>query len=202
MNFFKNISAIFHPLLAPLYFFIVMFFTLGMFTFQIKNMFFLFLFILFSLVILPAFVIRFCKRFSIIKDIDLPSKKDGTIILGILLIFYLFNLRMWYFKNPDIIYLYVFGIFAINAALLLIFNFIYPLNWHTTIWGSLFGFYLLMLKAGANFSFPLLALIILISGMVAVSRIKIAKTKQPPLYWGFGLGFIAAYFLGVILLIY
>jgi hypothetical protein len=202
MNFFKNISAIFHPLLAPLYFFIVMFFTLGMFSFQLKNIFFLFLFILFSLVILPAFVIRFCKKFSIIKEIDLPSKKDGAIILGILLVFYLFNLRMWYLKDPDIIYLYVFGLFAMNAALLLIFNFFYPLNWHTTVWGSLFGFYLVMIKAGANFSFPILALIILISGLVAVSRIKIAQTKQLPLYWGAGLGFVAAYLLGITLLVY
>jgi len=179
-----------------------MFFTLGMFSFQLKNIFFLFLFLLFSLVILPAFVVRFCKKILIIKEINLPSKKDGAIILGILLIFYLFNLRMWYLKNPDIIYLYVFAIFAMNAALLLIFNFIYPLNWHTTTWGSLFGFYLIMLKAGADFSFPIIALIILISGFVAVSQIKIVQTKQPPLYWGFGLGFVAAYLLGITLLVY
>lgn len=202
MNFFKIISVIFHPLLAPLYFFIVMFFTLGMFSFQLENIFFLFLFLLFSLVILPAFVIRFCKKFSIIKEINSPSKKDGAIILGILLVFYLFNLRMWFLKAPDIIYLYVFAIFAMNAALLLLFNYIFPLNWHTTVWGSLLGFYFMMIKSGANFYFPLLALIILISAFVAVSRINITQTKHPPLYLGGVIGFVAAYILGITLLVH
>ena len=150
----------------------------------------------------PAFVVLFCKKILIIKKIDLPSRKDRAIILGLLLIFYLFNLRIWYLKNPDIIYLYVFAIFAVNAALLLVFNFIYPLNWHTTTWGSLFGFYLIMLKAGANFYFSILVFIILISGFVAVSQIKITQTKPLPLYFGFMLGFVAAYLLGITLLVY
>lgn len=202
MNFFKIISAVFHPLLLPLYYFILMFFALGMFNIDPKNIFFLFIFLFFSLVILPLFVIRFCKRLSIIKEIDSPSKKDGAIILGILLLFYLFNLRMWYLKDIDQIYLYVFSIFAANSALLLLLNFIYPLNWHSTSWGTLFGFYLIMLNFGAAFYFEILALIILISAIVAVSQIKIGQTKQTQLYLGFACGFIVAYILGITLLIY
>lgn len=202
MNFFKIISALFHPLLMPLYFFALLFINLGIFNFSINGLLYFALFIFFTLVALPAFAILFLKKFSMIEHIDLPSKRDSFIILILMLTFYLFNLRMWYVKNPDTIYLYLFGILGLISGILLIFNFFYPLNSHTTAWGALLGFYLILLKIGASFSFPILSIIILAAGISAVARLYIEQKSSFPLYLGYLAGFISAYVLGLILVVY
>ena len=79
---------------------------------------------------------------------------------------------------PDLFYLYIFGNFVFLLLILFIFNFFYRLDWYTIFWGSLLGFYIVLLNMGAKFSVTAVAVIILSAGLVAVIRQNMECGRQ------------------------
>lgn len=198
MKFFNFVSTVLHPLVMPFYFFLLFFFSAGIMLFPFSSVFNLLLFVVFTLIVLPGLSIFFSRKLLVIGNGNYSSKRDRTIVLAIMTFFYFFNFKIWHDKAGDVFYDYIFGNFALIAGLLLIFNFFYALDWYTIAWGSLLGFYLVLVNTGYGFQLGILSAIILLAGLLGVARINQESVpgKSGNIYLSFFMGFAATFILG------
>ena len=188
MLFYKFVSIIFHPLLFSF---------IGTFLYlflspkhYIKSQEYIILIIIFtSTYILPILLLLFLKKMNLIKDFHLRSIKERKypVLFFIVLSFLIGRMLL----NIQIVNLLAFSFFGVAVALsftYLLFNFNIKSSLHTLGMGGLVGFVIIMsFEYQLNFNL-IIAILFILSGLIAVSRIELKAHYHREVYIGFLLG--------------
>ena len=191
MLFYKFVSIIFHPLLFS---FIGTFLYLFLSPMHfIKRQEYIILFIIFiSTYILPILLLLFLKKMNLIKDYHLRSIKERKfpVLFFIVLSFLIGRMLL----NVQIVNLLAFSFFGVAVALsitYLLFNFKIKSSLHTLGMGGLVGFVIIMsFEYQLNFNL-IIAILFVLSGLIAVSRIKLKAHYNKEVYIGFLIGMVS-----------
>lgn len=191
MLFYKFVSIIFHPLLFS---FIGTFLYLFLSPMHfIKRQEYIILFIIFiSTYILPILLLLFLKKMNLIKDYHLRSIRERKfpVLFFVVLSFLIGRMLL----NIQIVNLLAFSFFGVAVALsftYLLFNFNIKSSLHTLGMGGLVGFVIIMsFEYQLNFNL-IIAILFVLSGLIAVSRIKLKAHYQKEVYIGFLLGIMS-----------
>ncbi len=190
MKFYKLISYVFHPLLSSF---------IGTFLFLflspkhiVKQQEYIILFIIFvSTYILPIFLLMLLKKMKLINSYHLKSieERKFPIIFFIILSFMIGKMLL----NIKIIDLLAYSFFGITTALgftYLLFRLKIKTSLHTLGLGGILGFIIVMsYEYQLNFNL-IISLLFLVSGLVAVSRLKLNAHRPNEVYIGFLIGIV------------
>jgi len=188
MRFFKFISYVFHPLLLS---FIGTFFYLFLSPKHIiKQQEYIILIVVFiSTYILPIFFLALLKKMNLIKSYQLESidERKFPILFFILLSFMIGKILL----NIQIVDLLAFSFFGVALALCttyLLFSLNTKTSLHTLGIGGIIGFVIVMsYEYQLNFNL-IIAILIMLGGLIAVSRLMLKAHKPKEVYIGFLLG--------------
>ncbi len=193
MLFYRIISYVFHPLLFS---FIGTFLYLVLTPIHMaKKQEYLILSIVFiSTYILPVFLLMFLKKIKMIESYHLKQVEERKFpILFFILLSILLGKMLLNIKIANVLAYSFFAIaIALSAAYLFLFLRI-KTSLHTLGIGGVLGFILILsLHYQMNFNW-ILALLFIISGLIAVSRLKLEAHTPKEVYLGFLLGVIAQF---------
>jgi hypothetical protein len=191
MKFYKIISFIFHPLLFSF---------IGTFLFLflspkhfIKKQEYIILIVIFvSTYILPVLLLMLLKKMEFINDYHLRTieERKFPVLFFTVLSFLIGRMLL----NIQIVNLLAFSFFGLTLALsatYLFFLFNIKSSLHTLGMGGIVGFVIVMsLEYQLNFNL-LIAILFIISGVVAVSRIKLNAHQNKEVYIGFLIGILS-----------
>lgn len=186
----KIISGIFHPLLIPTWAFIILGntgFYFSVLPWSVKRP--MFLVVLLSTCILPAFTTGIV---TMNPKARLREWKPADRILPLLLsaIFY----YLGYLMLEKMPLFPVYNLFLIASILVQIALIITSLKWnvsiHTTAIGALIGGFIAISSRLHENPLLVLAMLFLIAGLVATSRLLLQKNTNAEVYAGFFLGFV------------
>jgi len=185
MQFFKFISYVFHPLLLS---FIGTFFYLFLSPKHIiKQQEYIILIVVFiSTYILPIFFLALLKKMNLIKSYQLESidERKFPILFFILLSFMIGKILL----NIQIVDLLAFSFFGVALALCttyLLFSLNTKTSLHTLGIGGIIGFVIVMsYEYQLNFNL-IIAILIMLGGLIAVSRLMLKAHKPKEVYIGF-----------------
>jgi hypothetical protein len=188
-------SYLLHPLLIPTY---IMVFLLNMdsflaFMIPVVVRLWIIGMLLVVTFAMPAFMIYLMHRKGIITSLQMEIRSERFYPLLLTAIFWGLGYNLINRTGlPAIYYQYLLGgIAAILVAIVI--NYFWKISLHMIGMGGLTGvFFVLSLRLGVDV-FPLLALVILLSGLVGYARLKINSHNPPQVYTG--------YFVGVLLMI-
>ncbi len=186
----QTISFIFHPFFIPLYSFACLLFAPFWFNaFLIFKSKLILLALIFSFTALfPLINLLFFNFINVIPDIQLRSAKDRPLPIIIILIFYA---ALYYVLSEfQLAVIYRWVVLGAGLAIVLVFiiNFFTKVSAHLTAIGGLVGL-LLVLSWNYQVNFlKLICLAILISGLLAWSRIALKAHSQFQVYLGFFVG--------------
>ncbi len=190
-NFSKFFSFVFHPLIMPSIGILILFNSnsyINFLTFDAKKIIFLIVFI--STFLLPLLFVPFYFFHNIIKNLEMSNHKERIIPFATTSVVYLFCYFLLHrLAVPIIIESFILASF-ITILVLLIISYKWKISAHMIgiggLAGTIVGFSFLL---GVNLMFYLLPVIIL-SGLIASSRM-ILKTHNPPqVYSGWIIGFV------------
>ncbi len=199
-TFQKVISWIFHPLLAPIVACLMIFQT-GHYLQFVQPELLKAIFVVVSAIslLLPLLLIPLFYFQGTFPDFSFKKRKHRLLLLTIVLITYSTGVfLMNVYRFPPII-THMFLAYTIGVFVVLIMQFIAKISMHTAAWGAILG---LCLYLSMSFLLDLrimFAVIILISGVVATSRMKIRKREPIEIYSAFLIGFTCM-FCGMVLL--
>lgn len=190
MQFFKFISYVFHPLLFSF---------VGSFLFLLltpkhiaKRQEYIILIVIFiSTYILPIFLLTLLKKMDLIKNYHLNTieERKFPIIFFIILSFMIGKMLL----NIQIVDLLAYSFFGIALALLftyLLFKTKIKTSLHTLGMGGLIGFVIIMsIEYQLNFNI-IIAILFILTGLIAVSRLKLKAHLAKEVYIGFILGIL------------
>lgn len=190
MLFYKLISYVFHPLLFS---FIGSFLYLFLTPKHIskKQEYIILLVVFISTYILPLFFLVVLKQIKLIKNYHLETIKERKfpIIFFIILSFMVGKMLI----KTQIVDLLAFSFFGISFALsisYLLFKFNKKTSLHTLGIGGIIGFVIVMsYEYQLNFNI-LIACLFILSGLIALSRLKLKAHTPKEIYFGFLIGFI------------
>jgi len=190
MLFYKLISYLFHPLLFSFIgTFLYLFLSPKHFE---KKQEYIILFVIFiSTYILPIFLLALLKKMNLIKSYHLRSieERKFPVIFFIILSFMIGKMLL----NIQIVDLLAYSFFGVASALAftyLLFSFKIKASLHTIGIGGLVGFVIIMsYEYQLNFNL-IIAILFIISGLIAVSRLKLNAHQPKEVYIGFLLGII------------
>jgi len=191
MRFYKIISFVFHPLLFSF---------IGTFLFLflspkhfIKQQEYIILIVIFvSTYILPILLLILLKKMEFINDYHLRTieERKFPILFFTVLSFLIGRMLL----NIQIVNLLAFSFFGVTLALsatYLLFHFNIKSSLHTLGMGGLVGFVIIMsLEYQLNFNL-IIAILFVVSGVVAVSRIKLNAHQNKEVYIGFLIGILS-----------
>jgi membrane-associated phospholipid phosphatase len=186
----QTISFVFHPFFIPLYSFACLLFTPFWFNaFLIFKSKLILLALIFSFTaIFPLINLLFFNFIKIIPDIYLKSSKDRPLPILIILIFYA---ALYYVLSEfQLAAIYKWVVLGAAVAILIVFiiNFFTKVSAHLTAIGGLVG---LLIVLSWNYQINFLKIIsaaILISGLLAWSRLQLKAHSQFQVYLGFFIG--------------
>lgn len=186
MYLYKLISYIFHPLLFS---FIGSFIYLLLTPkhFAKKQEYILLLIIFISTYILPIFLLAILKKLNLIKTYRLESieERKFPILFFIILSFMVGNLLLNNIKIVDLLAYSFFGTSMALAATYFLFYLKIKTSLHTLGIGGILGFVLIMsYEYKLNFNL-VIALLFILSGIIAFSRLKLNAHKPEEVYIGF-----------------
>lgn len=188
----KVVSALFHPLLIPTYFYVLLISQFNIAALQIPHE---MIWSLAGLIFittfgLPTAIFMLLLRLKMISSLTMPTRQER--IFPILLTSISFYLTYFLIKQLDVAPLFYF--YMLGAALLTIIcfaiNYSYKISLHTTAAGAITGS-----VAGLSFLMQtnmLLALLIcvLLAGLVATARLLLDAHKTHEIYAGFLTGLL------------
>lgn len=194
-QFASVVSYILHPLLVPTY---IMVFLLNMDTFlafmiPVVVRLWIIGMLLVVTFTMPAILIYMMQRKGIITSLQMEIRSERFYPLLLTAISWGIGYNLINRTGlPAVYYQYLLGgIAAILVAITI--NYFWKISLHMIGMGGLTGvFFVLSLKMGVDI-FPLLALVILLSGLVGYARLKVNSHNPPQVYTG--------YIVGVILMI-
>lgn len=196
-RFANFISVVFHPLLMPSYLFLfIIFFASSMMQPLQKDALFQVLAIIFIVTfIIPAISIGTLRVSNFITDLHLTDRKQRTTPFFFVTCFYGITAYMFYTRlNINSL---IFLIFATTTLLLLtltIITYFWKISIHAAGIGGTIGFILAISLAYPIPNFAIaLALMVIITGLIAYSRLSLNVHTPLQVYSGVLLGFLFCY---------
>jgi len=185
----KIVSAIFHPLLMPLYGLLIIFTAPALYGYlpvQMKKI--VFFIILIEDVLLPVMLISYFRFRNIITTWTMESRKERILPLITTSFFYIFSVYPTLrFHIPFFIKLFIICS-AFLAVAVTIVNFWYKISIHATGAGALTALVMILsLRMHAPLT-GLMIIVILISGLVMSSRLWLGSHTAGEVWSGFLLG--------------
>ena len=199
LRFQKFISTLLHPIVIPTVS-VVLFL---LYTPQIitKERQYLLLAVVFiATYIIPLIALVLLKAFGIINSYNLISIKERKIpIFLMLIIFYFLG---WLLHTIPVFQGLGMLFFGINLALLVVyFLFILDIkvSLHIMSLSSVIGFFLIFGATNLTFILPLVAILILVTGLLASARLHLKAHNKSEIYLGFFIGLTSQFAIYYIL---
>ena len=193
MKFHKFISTILHPIVLP---------TLGVFIYFLfvsqsfeKRLQLIVLGLVFTLTyLLPLLMLLLLKKFRFIKDFQVSTIKERRfpIIFMMLLLYFLGNsiIQIPTIRNLGILF---FGTSLSLTCIYVLFSLKLKSSLHLVSMGNMIGFFLIMTNINNLSMLPIIILLILLSGILASSRMYLKAHTPIELLIGFSLGIICQF---------
>ena len=193
MKFHKFISTILHPIVLP---------TLGVFIYFVfvsqsfeKRLQLIVLGLVFTLTYLvPLLMLLLLKKFRFIKDFQVSTIKERRfpIIFMMLLLYFLGNsiIQIPTIRNLGILF---FGTSLSLTCIYVLFSLKLKSSLHLVSMGNMIGFFLIMTNINNLSMLPIIILLILLSGILASSRMYLKAHTPIELLIGFSLGIICQF---------
>jgi hypothetical protein len=192
----KVISVIFHPLFMPLYGMIIIFTAPTLFwyiPFKVKKI--LLFVVATNNVLIPVSLMPFFRYRNIISSWAIETRKERRIPLLAVSFFYsITSFILFRLQIPLFIKSFIFAT-AVLAITVSVVNFWWKISLHSVGAGALAG---LVIVLSLNMMVPLtwfLIPVLLISGLILSSRLRLNTHNPPEVYLGFITGIIGMYLL-------
>jgi hypothetical protein len=192
----KVISVIFHPLFVPLYGMIIIFTAPTLFwyiPFKVKKI--LLFVVATNNVLIPVSLMPFFRYRNIISSWAIETRKERRIPLLAVSFFYsITSFILFRLQIPLFIKSFIFAT-AVLAITVSVVNFWWKISLHSVGAGALAG---LVIVLSLNMMVPLtwfLIPVLLISGLILSSRLRLNTHNPPEVYLGFITGIIGMYLL-------
>lgn len=156
---------------------------------QKKQEYIILLIIFISTYILPLFLLILLKKMNVIESFHLKTIGERKLpILFFIMLSYLIGRLLLKIQIVDLLAFSFFGIsISLSMTYLLFFNKI-KTSLHTLGIGGILGFVIIMsYEYQLNFNL-LLAILFILSGLIAVSRLKMEAHNPKEIYFGFIIG--------------
>lgn len=147
-------------------------------------------------ILLPGLALVMMYKLQLIQSLEMPKHTDRIIPLLVGAVFY-----FWYYincrSNPELPLYYKYLVFAINLLLITVFitSIFYKISLHTSAWGLLFVYGLMILTRNelfigrANlFLFLFTMLVLIIGGLVGTIRLGLNAHKLQEVVTGYIIG--------------
>ncbi|HAG17330.1 MAG TPA: hypothetical protein DCG69_12535 [Bacteroidales bacterium] len=197
----KSISILFHPILYPIYGFLLLFFFDSDF-FVVPNeqtKLYLLSMVVLNTLLFPLILLYYFKKRGFVRSIQLKTKEERIFPLLVMLLFYALS---WYTVNgfqEFLVYAKILGLATIVATAAFIANFFLKISLHS-IGAAAFAAALLALgylyKTQTTTAFVVAALL---SILIAYARIVLKAHRPSEVYIGFLLGFLLGFFTIVLI---
>ena len=199
MKFHKFISTILHPIVLP---------TLGVFLYFVfvsqsfeKRLQLIVLGLVFALTyVVPVLLLLFLKNFGFIKDFQVSTIKERRfpVIFMIFLLYFLGNtiIQIPTIRNLGILF---YGTSLSLTCIYLLFSVKLKSSLHLVSMGNMIGFFLIMTNINSLSMLPIIILLILLSGILASSRLYLKAHTPVELLIGFFLGIVCQFILFITL---
>jgi hypothetical protein len=186
------ISYLLHPLLVPTYIMVFLLNVNAFLAFMIPVALRLWIIGMFFVITfaMPAIMIYLMKRKGVITSLQMEIRSERFYPLLLTAIFWGLGYTVISKTGlPMVYYQYMLGgIAAIIVAIAI--NYFWKISLHMVGMGGLTGaFFGLSLRIGVDL-FPMLAIVILLSGLVGYARLKVNSHNPPQVYVGFIVGVI------------
>ena len=195
MKFHKFISTILHPIVLP---------TLGVFLYFVfvsqsfeKRLQLIVLGLVFVLTyVVPVLLLLFLKNFGFIKDFQVSTIKERRfpVIFMIFLLYFLGNtiIQIPTIRNLGILF---YGTSLSLTCIYVLFSVKLKSSLHLVSMGNMIGFFLIMTNINSLSMLPIIILLILLSGILASSRLYLKAHTPVELLIGFFLGIVCQFIL-------
>ncbi len=190
VKFAKLISIIFQPLMMPLLTLLILFNSNTFIAFSIADemkTFIYFLFLSFT-VVLPTFLFLLLIRRGIISSLEMKEASERRLpfLISIVLYFALYYV-LRKLALPEIVYVLLLGT-ILSLVVCFFITIIWKISIHMIGVGGVIGSLLaLSIRLGADFIFPIYA-VILLAGFVGYARLKLYAHTPAQVYSGFLVG--------------
>jgi len=199
MRFYKFISTILHPIVVPtlgvLIYFIFVSQTIG------RDQQFLLLGLVFGITyIIPVLALIILKSLGLIRSFQVTTIRERRMpVLLMTLLFYLLGNTLAQFNTLEDLGLLFYGTSFSLLCSYLFFAFELKSSLHLLSMGSALGFFLVIMNIYALSLLPIVMVIILLTGLVASSRLYLNAHTPKELVSGFTLGFLGQILIFLIL---
>ena len=195
MKFHKFISTILHPIVLP---------TLGVFLYFVfvsqsfeKRLQLIVLGLVFALTyVVPVLLLLFLRNFGFIKDFQVSTIKERRfpVIFMIFLLYFLGNtiIQIPTIRNLGILF---YGTSLSLTCIYVLFSVKLKSSLHLVSMGNMIGFFLIMTNINSLSMLPIIILLILLSGILASSRLYLKAHTPLELLIGFSLGIVCQFIL-------
>tara|TARA_B110000091_G_scaffold14354_1_gene13703 strand:- start:37 stop:636 length:600 start_codon:yes stop_codon:yes gene_type:complete len=195
MKFHKFISTILHPIVLP---------TLGVFLYFVfvsqsfeKRLQLIVLGLVFALTyVVPVLLLLFLRNFGFIKDFQVSTIKERRfpVIFMIFLLYFLGNtiIQIPTIRNLGILF---YGTSLSLTCIYLLFSVKLKSSLHLVSMGNMIGFFLIMTNINSLSMLPIIILLVLLSGILASSRLYLKAHTPIELLIGFSLGIVCQFIL-------
>ncbi len=188
--FVRVLSIIFHPLLVPTYFLLILFglpfYTHLNFPTKINTMVLFFVFVM--TFVLPALVVTGMWFLKLIENLEMRQRHERMFPMTAITIF--FYITFYLLKQLSVFQ--VMTIFMLGSTMLVVlglgFNYFYKISQHMIAWGGFTG---ALIALGLSLHSPLyfwLFGIIMVSGITGFARLKTVSHTPFEIYSGYLLG--------------
>jgi len=195
-KFSYALTVVFHPVFVP-FFITLLIFNLPVYPFVFLNpkaKLLLYSLVFINTAILPAVFTFILYKIGIVKSIEINERKQRTIPLVIAMLMLLFTYLSCLKLNLPQLWYNVLIILTLIVLVALIINFFYKISLHLISWGGLTALVILLSRFFNLDFFLLINIIVLISGLVAYSRLSLKAHKAEEVLYGFVLGFCIMFF--------
>ena len=195
MKFHKFISTILHPIVLP---------TLGVFLYFVfvsqsfeKRLQLIVLGLVFALTyVVPVLLLLFLRNFGFIKDFQVSTIKERRfpVIFMIFLLYFLGNtiIQIPTIRNLGILF---YGTSLSLTCIYVLFSVKLKSSLHLVSMGNMIGFFLIMTNINSLSMLPIIILLVLLSGILASSRLYLKAHTPVELLIGFFLGIVCQFIL-------
>ncbi|MDB4236994.1 hypothetical protein N9810_02715 [Flavobacteriaceae bacterium] len=195
MKFHKFISTILHPIVLP---------TLGVFLYFVfvsqsfeKRLQLIVLGLVFALTyVVPVLLLLFLRNFGFIRDFQVSTIKERRfpVIFMIFLLYFLGNtiIQIPTIRNLGILF---YGTSLSLTCIYVLFSVKLKSSLHLVSMGNMIGFFLIMTNLNSLSMLPIIILLVLLSGILASSRLYLKAHTPVELLIGFSLGIVCQFIL-------
>lgn len=188
--FARFISYLFHPIWMPLYVVLIFWEMNGRVHFYPESnvWFYILLVIFINSILIPLLMFWMMKRLNIISSLSMDRKQDRLVPFLITGIFYITTWFVFYNLGIMDLVAYLFIVAALLVFLAILVNLFWKISIHSMSMGAMSVFIVYLTAAHfLNSSWPAYG-IVLLSGLVGFSRLKLKSHSPAQIYVGYLLG--------------